>query len=584
MTLTAMTTRSSRVLHLASIRLSMIAIFLTMGGPVVCGQTSDASQKNASEQSPADRIDSLFARFAKPDSPGCAVAVVKDGQTVFKRGYGMANLEYDIPITPSTVFHIASVSKQFTAMSLALLAAQGKLSLDDDIRKYVSEIPDYGSPITIRHLIHHTSGLRDVIALLQAAGRSEDDAYDFSVGDAVTLTARQKQLNFKPGEEFSYTNTGYTLLAAIVERVSGSSLAKFADEHIFKPLDMVHTRFIDDHTIPVKNRAYSYNPARAGGYQLIVSNNNLVGPGNLWTTVEDLVRWDQNFHSGKVGGAALIKQLLTPGKLNNGDSLDYAFGIFVDEFRGLNRVRHDGGSRSGYRAVLTRYPDKRFSVVCLCNSGAANAPGLADQVASLFLASDFKAEVARVLPNRSEQAPAKDLSQEELNKLAGVYRDPRTEWTRRLYVKDGKLMAAVGSGFALVPIERNRFRVAGPPIELKFETLPNGRLRMYEVLLGMTPAVYEAIQAASPTPEQINSYTGTYFSDEIGVSYSVFRRGGNLVLERRQGDESILSPTFVDGFSDGPFGSIIFQRDKDNRVSGFLLTYFTVRRVLFQRK
>lgn len=249
-----------------------------------------AQAQTPAPESAEARVDKLFAQFDRKDSPGCALAVVRDGRVIYQRGYGMADLEHDVPLTPQSVLYIGSTAKQFAAASVALLAQQGKLSLDDNVRKYVPELPDYQPPVTLRHLLHHTSGVRDGWALLQLAGRSADEV--LNLDDIVALAARQKSLNFKPGEEHLYSNTGYWLLAVVVARASGKSLREFADAEFFKPLGMTHTVFNDDHTRLIKGRAYGYAPVRAGGFRLSIVNNDLVGAGGLWTSVEDLLLWD----------------------------------------------------------------------------------------------------------------------------------------------------------------------------------------------------------------------------------------------------------------------------------------------------
>src|SRR5882724_5029116 len=279
------------------------------------------------------KADKIFAQWDKPDSPGCELAVIKDGQIVYKRGYGMANLEHNIPMSPSSIMDTGSVSKQFTAMAVALLAEQGKLSLDDDIRKYLPEIPKYETPITIRHLIHHTSGIRDYLTLMSIAG-TRDDAH-YVDGEVMNLLARQKELNFKPGNEFLYSNSGYFLLSQIVKRASGKTLREFADENIFKLLGMTRTKFYDDHNEIVKNRAASYVPRSGGGFQIAATALDMVGDGNVFTCVEDLFLWDQNFYHNKLGkgGQELINQVLTTGTLNGGVKIDYAFGLVIGEYR-----------------------------------------------------------------------------------------------------------------------------------------------------------------------------------------------------------------------------------------------------------
>ena len=305
--------------------------------------------------------------------------MIRDGRFIYQRGYGMANLDHNIPLSPTSVFYIASTSKQFAAASVALLARQGKISLDDDIRKYMPEMPRYQHPVTIRQLVHHTSGIRDYLTLMSLAGMRYEDVY--SEEEMVALPARQKELNFTPGDEHLYSNSGYFLLSVIVKRASGKSLRQFADEQIFKPLGMSHTHFHDDRAMVVKNRVTSYFPKREGGFGVHVNNNfDKVGDGGLLTTIEDLARWDRNFYDYQVGGKAFVDQLLTPGQLNNGEKLQYAFGLSVGEYKGVKMVSHGGGF-FGFRTEMIRFPEQKFSVICLCNLGSINAAGLARQVA-----------------------------------------------------------------------------------------------------------------------------------------------------------------------------------------------------------
>ena len=301
-----------------------LAIGVMFIAQLVRAQEPEQSAEAASITSRADKI---FEKWDKPDSPGCAIAVIKDGRIVYKRGYGMANLDHDVPITPSTVFNIASVSKQFTAAAIALLAQQGKLLLDDEARKYIPELPDFGTPITIRHLIHHTSGLRSQTALLDLAGwRIGLD--HVTEEDVLGLLFRQRELNFRPGEKYEYSNTNYILLAQIVTRVSGQTFREFTRAHIFEPLGMKNSFFRDDHDEIVKNQAYGYVPTEDDTFQLSMPTSYTVGSTGLLTTVEDLARWDRNFYDGRVGGSVFIEQLhlsmaKTPSVVSlSGETLD----------------------------------------------------------------------------------------------------------------------------------------------------------------------------------------------------------------------------------------------------------------------
>lgn len=383
------------------------------------------------------RVDGLFRRWDNRASPGCALAVVRDGAIVYKRGYGMADLDHDIPITPSSVFHAASLSKQFTAAAIVLLAQEGKLSLDDEVRRYIPELPDFGVPITIRHLIHHTSGLRDQWNLLELAGwRYSLDL--ISDDDVLQMMARQKDLNFPPGQKFMYCNTGYTLLAQIVKRVSGRSFRELTAARIFQPLGMKNTHFRDDHAEIVKGQAYGYVPA-GETFRLSMPNFDTVGATSLLTTVEDLARWDENFDEPRVGGRKLILQMLEPGKLNSGETLDYAFGLKIGNYRGLPIVDH-AGADAGYRAHLIRFPEQHFSVACLCNLSTADPGGLARKVADLYLSARMKRPARPSVPPRRIYVSEVDPTPAKLREYAGMYRSDEMEAVYTFVVEDGQLL------------------------------------------------------------------------------------------------------------------------------------------------
>lgn len=530
------------------------------------------------------KVDEIFARFDKQDSPGCALAVIKDAQIVYKRGYGMSNLEYGIPISPSSIFHIASISKEFTAMSIVMLAQQGKLSLDDDIRKYVSEVPDFGERITIRHLIHHTSGLRDQWSLLEMAGWREDDV--ITEGDILDLISRQKALNFKPGDEHLYSNTGYTLLAVIVKRVSGQSLRDFAEANIFKPLGMTRTHFHDDHSMIVKDRTSAYQPRTGGGLKVSIPVFDTYGATSLFTTIEDMAKWDQNFVDKNVGGEAVIAQMLTPGVLNSGKKLAYAFGLSIGEYKGLKTVGH-GGSDAGYRADFVRFPDQRFSVVCLCNLSTSNPSMLTRRVADIYLADQLKQEPPKPKPAAPVTASTEKPTEQELAAKAGVYTERKTETTVRLEMKDGKLTAAMGPGFPLVPLTKERFQVLGAPATVTFEGTANGHPQRMLVLNEgeKEPLVFEYVAArAAPAGAQLAEYAGIYYSEELDTRYTVIVKDDKLVVRRRKFEDAALTPSSADDFTAANVGSIKFTRDAQKLVSGFELNAGRVRHLRFSKE
>ena len=389
----------------------------------------------------AAKVDQLFAEWNNPDTPGAALAVTKDGETIYTQGYGTANLEYDIPITPTTIFDIASVSKQFAAFAIATLAHEGKLSLDDNIRVHLPDVPDFGNTITIRHLLHHTSGLRDWVQSLVIAGVAMEDVISFK--HILKMARHQKALNFDPGEAYLYSNTGYNLLAEIVERVTGNSFREWTDAHIFKPLAMTNTHFHDDHQMILKNRAYSYQAVENNGFKHAVNNTTALGSSSLYSTVEDLAKWILNFDDTQIGEQVVLDQMHQQGVLNNGEQISYALGLNIGEYRGLKTGGHSGSWR-GFRSHLMRFPDQKFGVVVLCNLDTFSPLRLAEKVADIYLA-DVLALVEASDPEKAAE-PAEDikpepLTPEQLAEFKGDYYTEELDTTYTITVGENGLVA-----------------------------------------------------------------------------------------------------------------------------------------------
>ena len=446
-------------------------------------------------------VDEVFEDLTAPGSPGCALGVYRDGQMTYSKGYGLANVEENVPITSKSVFDIGSTSKQFTAASILLLEKQGKLSINDDVRKYLPELPDYGSKITILHLLNHTSGLRDYLTLMDLAGIHTDSVTTDQ--DALALIVRQKALNFAPGSEWLYSNTGFFLLSMIVKRVSGKSLREFAAENIFNPLGMAHTQYRDNHTSLIPERALAYDPSeKEDGYTLNVSYFEQTGDGAVHTSVEDLLKWDENFYTGTIGGKIFLAELQDPGKLNSGKTLDYAKGLRVADYRGLHSVRH-GGSWGGYRAELLRFPDQHFSVACLCNLANANPSRRANEVADVYLGSLMKAKDLKKESNdaRKKENQATSLTTEQLQAYTGDYWGEELGVTYRLGIMDGNLrLAAVldRAGFPrtnnfssneLRPAGADQFSIGGDRVTMKFKRTGSGAPSEFELDAGRTTGV-----------------------------------------------------------------------------------------------
>lgn len=408
----------------------------------------------------AARVDSLFQAWDRPGSPGAAVAVVRDGVVILERGYGSAQLEHGVPITPSTIFHVASVTKQFTSFAVALLAARGELSLDDDVRTHIPELPDLGHRITLRHLIHHTSGLRDQWELLAMAGWRLDDV--ITKDHVLGLAARQRELNFVPGSEHLYSNMGYTLLAEVVERVGGRPFPAWMEENVFLPLGMTSTHMHDDHRRVVPGRAYSYRGSAERGWQNAVLSYANAGATSLFTTAGDLARWLRNFETAELGGPAVIAQMRERGLLSSGDTLPYAFALVRGEQRGRTTWSH-GGADAGFRSMVLHVPDERLGVVVLSNHASFNPARLAAAVADVFL-GEARAPASSsggTGDNAARAGPlgAPRLPPSELAELTGTYYSPELETIYRVVAVDGALVARhVRHGdIRLEPVDRDLF-------------------------------------------------------------------------------------------------------------------------------
>ena len=538
----------------------------------ILGQQNVAAKTQPSDDESAKKVDEFLSQWDKNDMPGGAVGVVKDGRLVYKRGFGMAHLDYDVPNTPLTRFNLASVSKPFTAFSIALLAQQGKLSLDDDIRKYVPEIPKYEYPITIRHLVHHTSGIREYEALVRFGGLGTDNVY--SPKAILNMLARQKNISFKPGAKYSYSNSGYFLLGIIVERVSGKTLRAFAEENIFKPLGMNNTLFFDNRSKIVKNRAHGYLVGPDKSISARSSLFDLVGAGGVLTTVEDLYLWDQNFYEPKVGNKELIGLVTTPGTLNSGEKMKYAFGFWRGEYKGLPTILHSG-NMSGYRAQILSFPEQKFTVIGLSNNSAILPSVIVRKLADIYLEGQLKPEVPSPKKVVESLPPAIALSEKEALRYAGTYASRESGAVFKLSVKDGKL---INSGLLknetrVMAISENRFvMVAGTD---KYELIPvfnAGAISEIKLTTnGVRPDVFVPVKPPFDSPQQLSEYAGTYYSDEFDADWKISLKGKNLSLQIGENLEPQLTAAYADVFTtaNGQI-NLSFTRDDKGKIAGFV--------------
>ncbi len=550
------------------VALALAVTLASAGAPAAGPQESIASGSNRPAHNQigagdlAGRIDAVFADLAVPGSPGCAVAVVKDGRTIHARGYGLASLEHQVPIRPDTVFDIASISKQFTAASIVLLDLEHRLSLDDTIAKHVPEMAVTGRGVTLRQMLHHTGGLRDYLSLLVLAGLEERGVS--TPADALEILVRQKGVNFPPGTDYEYCNSGYFLMSEVVRRVTGKSLALFAQERIFEPLGMRSTRFLEDQTLPVPRRATGYSADNEGGFRIDMSQYEQIGDGAVVTTVGDMALWDANFYSPKVGGVALLDLLQTPGTLRDGTVLDYGLGLSLDTYGGLRRVRHSG-SWAGYRAEFVRYPDERLSVICLCNLEGAEARTRAGRIAAIVLGSRFAPEPGALLT--AERLPVPDT-------LLGGFRNPQTGEVVTLR-RDGStlLMDDWGGDAEAIVLGENRLALPDWGEEAVIEPAGGGKpLRLRITGRGERPEIFEKYERVTLTPARRREYAGRYFSEEIEAALTLGVEKDGLVLRLPRRDDPLpLAPTVRDAF-DGGEVILKFERDAAGRIIALRLS------------
>jgi len=547
--------------------------------------TLPAMAQSGAALSPAEtaKIDALFADYARPDSPGCAIGVMRDGGMLYSKGYGMADLERSMPITPASVFDIGSTSKQFAAASILLLQADGKLKLTDDVRKYVPELPDFGATITIDHLIHHTSGLRDYIGLLLLAGYSLEDV----TGDAqvLDLLSRQSALNFPTGSRYEYSNTGYFLLAVIVQRIAGKNLAAFAKERIFTPLWMGRTLIRDNHAMLIPGRALGYAPDGKGGFVNHVSNWEQLGDGAVQISVEDMVRWEKNYLDPKVGGAAMVDQLQAPGALDDGKPITYARGLMVDTYRGQPHVSH-GGSWQGYRAMFERFPKQRTAIAVFCNSDAASPSTLSSGIADIVLAGVLAPEVK---PAALKKAGAKATAKPTPSAAyTGSYFAAATDTVYRVAEKDGGLVLDMsGRSLPLKPDGPARFAVQGYPATVSFTLVDKKATQLGFAIRSEPASIATRFEPLKPTADALAAYAGRYYSPELDATLTLKVEDGKLVFKdiRRAFVDMIgpLEPAMTDGFH-GPLGFLTFKRDASGQVSGFGLSASRMKAIAFERR
>ena len=518
----------------------------------------------------AQRIDAVFARLDHTNGPGCVLGVDRDGQPLYRKAYGLASLEFRVPLTVDSRLESGSVAKQFVAAAIVLLSQEGKVDHDAPVQRYLPELPDYGSPVTVRMLLHHTSGVRDMWTLFELAGQGMGTRL-FTMDQALRMIVRQRELNFPPNSDYLYSNSGFLLLADIVERTSGEPLASFSAHRFFEPLGMHRTQWRDHWNRMVPDRATAYSPA-AGGYERAAPFMDVYGAGGLLTTVGDLLIWNEQLTHPKIGGRTLVEAMETPAVLTTGRTVNYGLGLSLATFHGTREVSH-GGATGGYRTFVARWPDRGLSMAVICNVANAGPDGLAHRVADILMGTAPTEALA------AEAAAAHPLTA-DLAAFEGLYRNPATEEVIRIVRRDSTLVADVGVEVPLRSAGERRFRLGSA--ELRFD-LPAGGRSAGLVRVGSDDEVrFEAVRMAPPPASELSSYTGRYYSDELDATYEIGVRDGRLQMTRPDGDPAALDPTAPATFAN-PEGALRFTRTK-GRIDGFALFAGRVRNLRFTRQ
>ena len=523
------------------------------------------------------KIDKLFAEWNVPNHPGGSLAVMKDDKVVYSKAFGLASLEYLVPNSTGTIYNIASVSKQFTAMGIVLLEEQGKLSFDDDIRKHLPDLPDFGEKITIRHLLHHTSGLRSLHALLELAGWRGDDTR--TNADLNRFLLKQTDLNFKPGEEYLYCNTGYMLMVDIIEKVTGEKFTVWMKSSIFDELGMPNTYVEDQYNRVVANNATSYHGRTE--FERAVEYWGYVGSGNIHSNTSDLLQWLNNFYNPKKGWESAFAKLQTLNLLTDGSLNNYAFGVEVENHLGQKRISH-GGAIGGFRSFAATYPTEKLSIVVLTNFSGGNPQGNSDKIAELFIE-----EAAQAM---GKQADVKSvvISGESLKKFEGTYWNSRQKMARKIYVKNDTLTyhRSANRESALIPVSENTFRMPYPTGDLtvRFEKKKDSDQFIISAE-GQSTGYFDKVEIITPTAEELSEYAGTYYSPEVESSYTISIKGDNLTFYHSRHGDINMKLSHKDVFiGDWPLIVVEMHRDENNAIDGLYISNGRVRNMWFGRE
>ncbi len=529
---------------------------------------------------PAKRADQLFYPYSEEGVPGGVVGVIKEGKVVFSKAYGMANLTHDIPYKVNTPTNIGSVSKQFTAMAILLLEQQGKLSLEDDVRKHIPELPDLGQVVTLKNMLNHTNGFREVFNLMPMTGWKGEDILRRQ--EIIEILKRQEELQAAPGEEYNYNNSAFILLAEIVERISGETFPDWMEENVFAPLGMNSTAVRANPTVIIPGASQGY-VLDSAAYHEAGDLYAAYGAGGIYTTVEDFSKWMANFSNPVLGGEELVTRLVTVDTLNNGDTMTYALGIGVNEFRGLKNYSH-GGADIAHRAFAFYFPEINSGVIAMSNNASFNSGSIAFEMAELYFGDEMEPEEGE---KEETDSTVVTVPEELLQAYAGEYLVPGMGAKLEFKLVDGVLKLSMeGQPEAyLIPLSTSEFRYEGIVATIEFKTDEQGEVTGAVHSQGGQKFQLERVAPYEATVEELQALTGKFFSKELETFYTLEVRDTTLVLLIRNTKEIELSAVKEDTYKGDIYfiGELLFQRDKSGQVTGFSAANGRTRGIVFEK-
>lgn len=539
---------------------------------------------NIKPTTPTELTDEILASWDNYQEPGIAVAIIKDGTIIYKKGHGMASLEFDIPVDSSTVFDVGSLAKQFTGYAISYLAEQGKISLNDDIRIYIPEFPDFGYPITINHLIHHTSGLRDWPGTLSMKRQVFGNIITFN--DILSMVYQQKDLNFIPGSEHLYSTTGYVVLAELVQRITGTSFRQWTETHIFKPLGMNNTHFHDDHTEVVKNKAngYFYNQEE---YHVSPNNLSAVGGSSLYTTLDDFAKWTQSVMNPKTENEPIINRMYQLGMLNDGTEVLYGFGLHIGKLNGLNKISHTG-SWASFKSYSGYFPDEGYAIIVLSNNAFCHPETIGDEITDIYLNDKYPEEAAENSNELKETEMSGALKQFTQAQLSGTYEIYALGRLEIIAENDSiQVFQPWNNGaYTLIQKETNTYGIPDAPyLQFVFSDLEDNMAQKLTILENGAKINCTRIEKIDFSKVNLEEYSGTYYSEELATTYNFEVVDGKLLVKHSEINDFNLNPLKTDFFNGTAwfFGQVEFVRDINGTVTDCKVSNDYVRNVHFHK-